>query len=654
MILYIFTTALVLLIAYRWSRFLYTESFCDAISKVLLLSISIIVVLLTTAGFISIQPWFLVLIVLVLTAASEIVLRTKLRPAQPPPDKNEISPEEDAPPSRNACYWLSRLTPFAFIAIIVLILVILFIAGLFLSPRYTDELYYHIHFPLSCLQKGRVGFSIFGLSPSLSGVDAVPEFAFHYPKGYELIVLWNLLFTHSLRLAGVTSFWFFIAALCGFYHVLRRAGIDKVPALVGVVFVLTIPMSLKHLTTIYVDLAIASMCILAIRFLIEGIFDRRGDKRPWFWFALAVGWLPAIKYTGVVFALFLFAIAVAGLLIKKTDKKTIVNVVALVFISGLVLAGMWYGANLYYKGNPIAPYQVKVFGHVFIPGEEGIPGGLHFIEAKGERSSWGALWRNFKEPVTDVSMSSGLCGFGAHFLIIGIPSLLIIPLLLLTHGRWKTLHLVVAIVAIIGVVALQEYRWVSRFVLVLSFLGGIAVAMFIHAAPRWFKPIPILLFFAAVVFTYYYWLPYIPARFYMPEVWCYFLRSGNTSSMYFSQHPPNYTWGTATLKYGEEHEGSVNCLLLNEIRPPENNRLQFQHYGYDEKGVESVEKSIAEHDIHLVLVDMLSDEQELQVIVKWLEQHPEQFKKIWDIHLPLEFNYWTRYEEWMRIYEVVQ
>ena len=113
-----------------------------------------------------------------------------------------------------------------------------------------------------------------------------------------------------MRLMEVTGFWFFIAGLCGFYCLMRRAGIFAFPAALGVLFVVVIPMNLKHLTTIYVDLALASLCVLAIHFLVQALFEKQW--KMWIMFALAVGWLPAIKYTGLLFTASLAIVAPMG------------------------------------------------------------------------------------------------------------------------------------------------------------------------------------------------------------------------------------------------------------------------------------------------------------------------------------------------------
>ncbi|MCX7766429.1 MAG: hypothetical protein N2246_06975 [Candidatus Sumerlaeia bacterium] len=642
MLLYLLCTGMLLWIARRWALWIGAVGFCDTVAKTLIIFLSLIVFLLCSVGFLSINPYFLFIIILSLITANEYFFIKKLAIHNEKPTS-----------SHHKKPVITKFTEFFLVGCLVFLCLAFFLLGLYLPPRSPDEVAYHIHFPLSCLQKGRVSLHLFELSPAKAldnfGIDSR---AGAFPKGFETIVLWQMLFIHSFRLTEITSFWFFLAGLCGFYTLMKRLKISRIPALFGLLFVTTIPINLMQLTSIYVDLALACMSILAINYLEEALFEKK--ERSWLCFGLAVGWLPAIKYTGLGFSALLLATAILGLIWQKTKIRNCLFALMPSILSLLGLAGLWYFSNFYYLGNPLAPYQTKLLGKVIFPGDEGMRIDYFLVTPERYHHPWRALWNTFLEPVTDTDISSPASGLGAHFFIIGIPSLLFFPVWLFFNRSLKRVPSLLVFLLIVIIIVIQPYRWIARFIIVLSFLGGLSFAMVIQSAPGWWKVIPIVLFIPSVFFSFYLWTPYLPHRYFLPEIWYYFLRTGDLKAWYFQQHPYNYTAANAALKYASQYPGPLRCLVLPSIYPCQNAELQFQYFAYSGGGIEELDSLITKHKITLIFVDMLAPGIKESEEVKWLDSQPERFRKLWDTPLPEEFRYWTRSQQWMRIYEVIK
>lgn len=642
MLLYLLGTGMLLWIARRWALWVGAAGFCDIVAKTLLIFLSLIVFLLCSVGFLSINPYFLFIVILLVTLANEFSFVKKLAIV----DEKQANSCESKP-------GINKFTEIFLIACLVFLCLVFFLLGLYLPPRSPDEIGYHIHFPLSCLQKGKVSLYLFELSPAKSLDNYGIDFrAGVFPKGFETIVLWQMLFLHSYRLVEVTNFWFFIAGLCGFYTLMKRLVISRIPALLALLFVTTIPINLMQLTSIYVDLAIACMAILAINYLVEALFEKR--ERSWICFALAVGWLPAIKYTGLGFSALLVATAIIGLIWQRAKLRNYLFVLLSSILCLLSLAGIWYFSNFYYLKKPLAPYQTKFLGKVIFPGDEGLRVDYFLVTPERYYHPWRALWTTFLEPVTDTDISSPASGLGAHFFIIGIPSFLLFPFLLFFQRPLKRIPLFVVFLLILFILILQPYRWIARFIIILSFLGGLSFAMVVQSVPGRWKIIPTILFFSSVLFSFYLWTPYLPHRYFLPDIWYYFLRTGDLKAWYFQQHPYNYTAANAALNYAEQYQGPLRCLVLPLIYPYQNSKLQFQYFAYSGGGIEDFDNLITKHKIALIFVDMLAHNIKEREEVKWLESQPERFHKLWDIPLPEEFRYWTRSQQWIRIYEVVR
>lgn len=111
-------------------------------------------------------------------------------------------------------------------------------------------------------------------------------------------------------------------------------------------------------------------------YLISAFFFVRQTQVPdgsFSWFSLVVGALAAgaawgCKATGTVFVPVLLLIGAAAAWKHQGASRSLIKPLLILALGPMVMAGYWFGRNLWLTGNPLYPLQVSVLGKVWFTG----------------------------------------------------------------------------------------------------------------------------------------------------------------------------------------------------------------------------------------------------------------------------------------------
>ncbi len=616
------------------------RSMCEIASKTILVFLSLVHFCIITCGWLTLKSLHLVAYAALICALVELFLYFRKRPLAQEYKCITV-------PIRGR---VERTAEIAIISFSTLWLIAFILLGLFLPVRSDDEIEYHMAFPQSCYQNSQFSLHIFGASPAGKQTAIATRPALDYPKSFECIVLWHMALSHSDRFNEIVNFWFFLSAVLAFYSFLVWCGIRPIIALIGLVFLITLPMILMHLISSYVDLALASCLLLSICFLVRALSGE--NEKDWTFWALSTAWLPALKFTGAEFFILLVLIAAIGLLLQRSSTNRWILVFSRLLLFALAIPSIWYVANLIFHGNPLGPYKVELFGITLFQGMDAVPVGLPQVSSRQLSSPWAALWNTLLEKVTDVDLGSGDAGFGAAFLAVGFSSILISPLLLRRQLTLRRNSLYFAMGLMFLILCFQPYRWIPRFILLSGFWAAMSFCIILQFFRSYSKILPICILCWSIYYTIYFWLPYLPHRFFLPEEWVYLYRTGDLTSWRHLQHPWNYSWANAAYQYARTKKEKVNALILSPVRLPQTHNLQFAFFSPVSEDIEQVRNQITCQRIDLVIIGRNSADKAVQEIRAQLLEKDKSFRNVWRQPLAQEFFFWTQPPQWIELYEV--
>ena len=228
-------------------------------------------------------------------------------------------------------------------------------AGLSRSTFLYDVLSYHLHVPAAWRAAGKLF-----IVPTPFG-DPAPAYA---PSNAELTyhLLLNAAGNATLAHAGQVPF--AVLATLAIYATGRTIGAAREAACASALAFLLIPEVWQQAPTAMADVAMASLFLAALPFLLR-LEQRRSPSSPWpdvIGLGLAYGLLLGTKYAAVVIGAPLLAWT-AWLLARRPRLTTAPGrVPAAALWAALVLAcgGFWYVRNLLVAGNPVFPATVTL------------------------------------------------------------------------------------------------------------------------------------------------------------------------------------------------------------------------------------------------------------------------------------------------------
>jgi len=246
----------------------------------------------------------------------------------------------------------------AAVGLLIWTVIILGIPALFLPVKVvSDGPIYHLYFAARWWKEGRL---------SLIAAPFGENAATYFPAIGDLWFTWLMTSWGGDRLAKIGQVPFLLTAVLASYAIARRLGAGCSAAVVAVAwFAASTPLLLFSFEA-NVDTIFAAGYLLAVFFFLRYALD---DPR---WTTLALGGLAAggamgSKAIGVVFVPILLALAVIPVVKNRQGASRLVHLLVLGF-SPMVMAGFWYGRNLWLTGNPLYPLHVALAGRVWFSG----------------------------------------------------------------------------------------------------------------------------------------------------------------------------------------------------------------------------------------------------------------------------------------------
>jgi hypothetical protein len=380
--------------------------------------------------------------------------------------------------------------PLATVLILVALatLGILVVLALLLPPFGYDAYTYHLPMVAVWMQTGNISTRV-----------PYNGYSNEYPADTELIYTWLALFVHNYSLQSLCQVFYSLAGWLAVAGIGRAVGLRRSLALAAGALYFVTPIVLANSLSAYVDMAFAAMCLILTFFTLRHIYEPRTGHLALA--GLAGGLCIGMKSTGVVYVVIAIAVLTGSYALRwwrsgeKQARKTrervlsdLATAVAFFAIPIVAFGSYWYARDWVNFGNPVYPYTITLFGHVF-PGL----GTIQDILVKQQTPpQWANLpsWRqavaswqtDLPGKFTTYGYDQRLGGFGVQWPLLELPALALFTL----YALWKRLDLCFTLVLpTLIVLLLQPASWWSRYMVFI--VGPAAVALFflLQQLPGW-------------------------------------------------------------------------------------------------------------------------------------------------------------------------
>ena len=332
-------------------------------------------------------------------------------------------------------------------AVVLLICAPVAYVAMVLPMRWADAIGYHSIMPVSWAVTHRFDFNVFG-DPTTNLQYGQAE-VFPNIKG----ILAYLVMDWTDRQAGTAAVQIPFLPLMVFslYGLFRVVGLPGWAAVVGVIFHLVAPEVLINAMDGYADIVYYAG-VYAILFLLMTLwrdgFDWRGLAPMALAFAVTVSAKPfALLMCGVLGVWLLGFAAWRGVGGWRPAAQRAGAALAAVIVACLLSGGPWYIHGILARGNPVYPVTVDLPGGRQLPGQIQSDVSTVLAERNTGKTGLRAWFFMMAEHYRPASISSWSSGLGAHFFILGFPSVLLFLLFGLQGPRWRSYLPLVLIVA---------------------------------------------------------------------------------------------------------------------------------------------------------------------------------------------------------------
>lgn len=358
------------------------------------------------------------------------------------------------------------VAPASLIVVLLLTLwtVWIVLLGLILPLYSFDEHHYHGPIVALTIQNGRVGL----FESSIPWIRS-------YPKNSELLGVWNGIFCHCDTLVDLAMLPFLPNAALASYVAARRLGARVPGAILATAVLCSAPAMLIQSKTLYNDIMVASLWATGVALALPSQPPRPVPGRviSVTLVGLTAGILAGVKYIALMHSVGLFILTLL-LLPPRSIREAIVS--AFLFGSGtFLLGGHWYLTNWLTFGNPLWPFQIRAGESLVFPGNIDIDAFRETDVSLAVVSSLPDCLRpafTWLDPQLPFTVDSRLAGFGALWIVIGVPALLI----WIVHAiAWRRLLPLILVVVHLLVLAFLPFNWISRYVLCVLTLGGCGI-----------------------------------------------------------------------------------------------------------------------------------------------------------------------------------
>jgi len=225
-------------------------------------------------------------------------------------------------------------------------------------PPGGDGYIYHLFFPATWLQEGRIGYVALPY-----GAQA----ATYYPLNTELFYAWLMLPLHEDFMTNTAQLLALAALAAAVYSIAKRLGAGRSGAMLGACCAVLLPGMVQQAGVARVDIFFALWFAAALYFIYA--WADGGGAGELVMLGLCWGLFVGTKTLGAVFSvclvpLFIWAASKRG---AKGAAFGVLAAFALIVISG----GFWYLRNWELTGNPLYPLNVAVGGTTVFAGAYG-------------------------------------------------------------------------------------------------------------------------------------------------------------------------------------------------------------------------------------------------------------------------------------------
>jgi hypothetical protein len=355
----------------------------------------------------------------------------------------------------------------------------------YLMPPYAaDALWYHLTTVAGWLQDDQIGPSDFSIWSTV------------YPYNGELLFTWPALLLGEDTFVDAVQLPFAIVASVAVGGIGRTAGLStRGAAAAGCLFLLA-PIVLSQTTANYTDLIFIAFFLSCFYFVLRFVADLRarptgGGNLTYLLLAGFAGGLAlgtkvlGVIYLGVLALLLIGHLLAARLSGRVNGKRT---VAALIFFVVPVLAlGAYHYVETWVRfGNPLYPVRIAAFGVELFSGR---PVDWFLTPPRVDGAWWQEIWGQWRQDYFFLvrprfhaySYDDRGSGLGPLWSYLAIALLPVFAFRLFRTNRAVLLNVLLPVTFM---VALQPYRWWSRFTMILIAVGVIAIVAAAEALPR--------------------------------------------------------------------------------------------------------------------------------------------------------------------------
>ena len=238
---------------------------------------------------------------------------------------------------------------FNFIITIFFIIIFVIISFISLSIyEYSyDGNYYHLSHIIDYIQQGKIYQTNNSIWNNV------------YPQNIELLNMFYMIFTHSIKLVRIPQIIFCLLGMIGVYSLLKEFSFSsKVSYRCAILYFLT-PFVLTQITTTYIDAVGCSTFIVLLYFLVKILKTNKFNYEILYFMLLSI--FMGIKGTYVIYACIMcciYLIYKIYILFKKKEKFRIFCIKELSFLCIVLFIGCsWIIQNIILFKNPIHPFK---------------------------------------------------------------------------------------------------------------------------------------------------------------------------------------------------------------------------------------------------------------------------------------------------------
>jgi hypothetical protein len=354
------------------------------------------------------------------------------------------------------------------------------VTALLLIPYCYDSLAYHLPGLVDYIQNGKIL-----VSDKLIWSNC-------YPRSIEMLDLWTLIYFRNGLFLNIVQFCVTLMGGVAVFGILSGEKIKKSYSVLGALLYLSTPIILAQISTTYTDTSLASIFICSIYFMTR--YFKSKSRSDIVYMAILLGVLLGIKYSSIGYYVISVGVFTILQLVSKEKITTVVKSLIFIGVIGLLVGGVWYILNFINFNNPVYPFKISILGHTIFDGYD-INGAImdantpSILRGKSKiiqvLISWVGISEIREGALTLYSKlgsallttyDEGVGGFGLHWLLIVVPSFIILLVRRIqTKAIFKTELLVFGV--LIFSFMITPANWWSRYTCFIILAGIYSVIM---------------------------------------------------------------------------------------------------------------------------------------------------------------------------------